>query len=115
EDEYVLVFRGTDDDVFAGVWNDWINNVDQARGQFAPQYLAAMELAVDLIDLTAFSPNNLIATGHSLGGGLASAAAVVAGIPADTFNAAGLHLDTLYERDGNGNPIPDGMGGFEEI
>jgi hypothetical protein len=31
-------------------------------------------------------------TGHSLGGGLASAAAVVTGFPATTFNAAGLDV-----------------------
>lgn len=37
---------------------------------------------------------------HSLGGGLASAASVVSGFPAYTFNAAGLHEHTLYEWDG---------------
>lgn len=36
-----------------------------------------------------------IFTGHSLGGGLASAASVVANLPAITFNAAGLHRNTL--------------------
>lgn len=35
-------------------------------------------------------------TGHSLGGGLSSAAVVAAGIMADTFNAAGLRIETLY-------------------
>lgn len=48
---------------------------------------------------------NLVTTGHSLGGGLASAAAVATGIHADTFNAAGLNKDTLYEHDENGNDI----------
>lgn len=33
-------------------------------------------------------------TGHSLGGGLASAASVASGLPADTFNAAGLAEET---------------------
>ncbi len=35
--------------------------------------------------------------GHSLGGGLASAASVATGIGAQTFNAAGLHSSTLDE------------------
>ncbi|MEI7698984.1 MAG: hypothetical protein WCK86_04250, partial [Planctomycetia bacterium] len=45
-------------------------------------------------------------TGHSLGGGLASAASIAAnefGIPANTFNAAGLHRSTLTMRDRWGN------------
>ena len=37
--------------------------------------------------------------GHSLGGGIASAAAARHGAPATTFNAAGLH-DKTAERDG---------------
>ena len=51
-------------------------------------------------------PGHLITTGHSLGGALASAAAVVGGIRAHTFNAAWLREETLRE--------PDGMGGFRE-
>jgi hypothetical protein len=39
--------------------------------------------------------NNTVFTGHSLGGGLASAASVVSGFRADTFNAAGLLRSTL--------------------
>jgi len=34
-------------------------------------------------------------TGHSLGGGLASAATMAGGLQAETFNAAGLHQNTI--------------------
>jgi hypothetical protein len=43
------------------------------------------------------SPKNLTTNGHSLGGGLASAASVVTGAPGITFNAAGLHTNTLRQ------------------
>ncbi len=38
---------------------------------------------------------NAYIAGHSLGGGLASAASIVSGFHAYTFNAAGLHPDTV--------------------
>jgi hypothetical protein len=116
EDHYVLTFRGTDDDVWAGEWSDWINNIAQGLGRYAPQYTAAMEVAFQLSNNAPGIPiGHLITSGHSLGGSLASAASMAGGIPAHTFNAAGLHLDTLYQRDANGNPIPNGMGGYVEL
>ena len=39
--------------------------------------------------------SNVVFTGHSLGGGLASAAAISQGRTAFTFNAAGLHRNTV--------------------
>jgi len=47
--------------------------------------------------------------GHSLGGGLASAAALVSGRPATTFNAAGLHASTRRSLSGDGRPLHDGV------
>jgi putative lipase involved disintegration of autophagic bodies len=38
---------------------------------------------------------NIHFTGHSLGGGIASAAAIVTGGGATVFNAAGVHANTL--------------------
>jgi hypothetical protein len=46
---------------------------------------------------------DFVTTGHSLGGGLASAAAVAGDIHADTFNAAGL-LETSLSYDLAGQP-----------
>jgi hypothetical protein len=37
----------------------------------------------------------MVITGHSLGGGLASTASVATDIPAVTFNAAGVHANTV--------------------
>jgi putative lipase involved disintegration of autophagic bodies len=39
----------------------------------------------------------LVITGHSLGGGLASAASLATGIRAETFNAAGLNSSTAKQ------------------
>jgi hypothetical protein len=110
EDQYVLTFRGTDDDIWAREWDDWINNIAQGLGRYAPQYKTAMQLAEDLIDLQRFTTANLMTTGQSLGGGLASAAAVASGMQAHIFNAAGLHEDTLYRRLPNGQIELDGQG-----
>jgi hypothetical protein len=115
EDQYVLAFGGTDD-VWAGEWDDWRNNVEQALGRYAPQYATAMRIADALVNATPGIPaGHLVTTGHSLGGGLASAASVVSGIHAYTYNAAGLSESTLYARDAIENPIPDGMGGYTEL
>ncbi|WP_312320499.1 XVIPCD domain-containing protein [Stenotrophomonas sp.] len=54
-------------------------------------YDRAMGLAALLNDRVG---NNFEIAGHSLGGGMASAASAVTGARATTFNAAGLHPDT---------------------
>jgi len=82
-----------------------ITNIWQGLGGFDLQYAKAMELGDKLSKVPALAPT-LMTTGHSLGGGLASAAAVVGGFPADTFNAAGLLESTLLQRDAQGAPIP---------
>jgi hypothetical protein len=71
---------------------DWLNNGRQGSGLESDYYNRAMELAADL-NSSALGGRFEIA-GHSLGGGLASAASAVTGIPATTLNAAGLHADT---------------------
>jgi hypothetical protein len=92
--DYVLAFKGT-----SGL-NDWKNNVTQALGMNSAQYDEAVALATKAKD--AFG-NNLVLTGHSLGGGLASTASVVTDTPAVTFNAAGVNDATLqrFLPDGN--------------
>jgi hypothetical protein len=103
EDQYVLAFGGTDP--LEGT--DWYTDFVQGFGYGAPeQYFAAMLIGDALSRSTAIPRGHLVATGHSLGGGLASAAAVVGDIRADTFNAAWLRKETLLE--------PDGLGGKRE-
>jgi hypothetical protein len=113
EGQYVLAFGGTDDKIWELEFDDWRNNIKQGLGWSAPQYTAAMKIGRAVG--RAVGASRLIVTGHSLGGGLASAAALVAGVRADTFNAAGLHEYTLYERDQNDDPLPNHLGGYVEL
>jgi hypothetical protein len=114
EDQYVLAFAGTDDTfgqlldwLLFGAEGDWKNNFDQGLGRGTPpQYEAAMNIGDGLSKSRGIPAGHLIVTGHSLGGGLATAAAVVGGFRADTFNAAWLRKETLLE--------PDGLGGSRE-
>ncbi len=63
----------------------------QNVGLPSPQYAQAVNLAKQA---QAVYGNNMAITGHSLGGGLASAASMATGVPADSFNAAGIHSDS---------------------
>jgi hypothetical protein len=110
ENHYVLAFAGTD----ATDVNDIIEDIWQGLGWQAVQYPAAMELADSISRVAIFSGSNTTITGHSLGGGLASAASVVAGLPANTYNAAGLHPNTLLARDINGDFVTDINGNYVE-
>ncbi|WP_153558132.1 dockerin type I domain-containing protein [Roseimaritima sediminicola] len=87
--EYTLAFRGTESDDET----DWMENLSQVVGAFSNQYFGAIKMTYILHALKYF--NGLNAAGHSLGGGLASAAALTNAIHADTFNAAGLRKETL--------------------
>jgi len=90
-EQYILVFAGTND------VPDIIVDAYQAFGEVTGQYNYAMEIGFRLSEIQRLSNDNLMVTGHSLGGGLASAASIVGNLPAITFNAAGLHPLTLFE------------------
>lgn len=87
-DEYIVTFAGTK---FTSI-GDWVSNAKQAFGKQAFQY----ELAVGLARLLTNENPDLIFkfTGHSLGGGLATAAAAATGRDAIVFNPAALSPDT---------------------
>lgn len=70
---------------------DFLNNGQQGIGMRSDYYDRAMGLASLLNKQVG---NNFEIAGHSLGGGMASAASAVTGARATTFNAAGLHPDT---------------------
>lgn len=89
ERTFVFAMRGTR--IQDG--GDWLANVQQALGANAAHYREALGLAGSISE-SGFA-NRVSFTGHSLGGGLASAAAIASGRPADTFNAAGLHGATV--------------------
>lgn len=81
------------------------NNFPQSMGLQTDYYDRAMDLAVLLKE----AGLDFDVTGHSLGGGLASAAAAVSGMRAVTWNAAGLHPDTVarFARENGNLPVYD--------
>ena len=81
-DSYVLTFEGTTS------VSDWHNNYQQGSGrQVSAQYENAVSLAAHVRDVLG-EDANITYTGHSLGGGLATATALSDGAEAVTFNAA---------------------------
>ena len=87
-DSYVVSFRGSTDA------SDWKANAQQAIGLPSDQYARALLIGKAL----ARHPDaDVTLTGHSLGGGLASAAALASGRDAATFNAAGLSDATIRQ------------------
>lgn len=84
----VQVFAGTS----PGSLANWWANLTQAFGFTSPQYVEGMDSAIRNY---AKYEGNLSFTGHSLGGGIASASAIVTGGIATTFNPAGVHNNTI--------------------
>lgn len=94
ENLYILTFAGTEN------LKDWITDIRQGIGlddKKRGQYRKATELARKLQHK--IKKENLVITGHSLGGGLASIASATTGCNAYTFNAAGLHPKTLKDQE----------------
>ena len=83
---YVLTFAGTDPASMA----NWTANAKQALGFASTQYEQGIRLA-KAVHSHGLVDGNVLFVGHSLGGGIASAAAFATGGRAITFNAAGLH------------------------
>ncbi|MBO9623379.1 MAG: DUF2974 domain-containing protein [Sphingomonas sp.] len=100
--QYVVSFRGSTDA------SDWKANAQQALGLPSDQYARALMVAKAL---GRHPEANVTITGHSLGGGLASAAALASGRDATTFNAAGLSDATIERaeaiRDTTDAPAPE--------
>lgn len=82
----VIAFRGS-----TPALEDWQNNFAQDANLEARYYRQAVLIGSQIKD---FGGNSQI-VGHSLGGGLASAAQGASGLNASTYNAAGLHPNTV--------------------
>lgn len=83
---YTVGFRGTQSR------EDWVNNARQGLGWPSGHYEKAQAIGEAV---ARSGVENVTLTGHSLGGGLASAAAIVSGRDAHSFNAAGLADATI--------------------
>jgi hypothetical protein len=96
--QYVLAFKGTDPMSIADIQADVGQIANGALGDNSGEYTAAVTIAKQVNDLSEnlrTANSTLTLTGHSLGGGLASYAALVVHLPAYTFNAAGLSPKTI--------------------
>ncbi|UVE64720.1 PAAR-like domain-containing protein [Burkholderia pyrrocinia] len=82
-----VVFQGTDKKSLS----DWKNNIMQGMNKDSAYYSRAVSIGKAL----AKSGADVNIVGHSLGGGMASAASRTSGIAATTFNSAGLNPLTV--------------------
>lgn len=88
-----VVFRGTR--MEEGV--DWKNNFQQGVNMQSKYYKQSVQIG----NAVQRSPTPVDIVGHSLGGGLASSASRASGKPGWTFNAAGLHKETVRKYGGS--------------
>lgn len=89
---YVMSYRGTETGAGKGTKaSDVGTDVLQAVGFNTSAYERGNEAA----SLAALSGQSVELTGHSKGGGQAAAGSAMSGLPATTFNAAGVHPRTL--------------------
>ncbi len=83
---YYLAFRGTELKDFRDIMTDGRQGVGLSDSQYQQAFLLA-----ERVKATLGPGDRLILTGHSLGGGLASYAAIRLGLEAIVFNPASVH------------------------
>lgn len=104
---YVVAYRGSELGSQRSEIMDWVNNGQQGVGLDSAQYSSAIELAKRAEQV--FGDGNVALTGHSLGGGLASAASLATGASAVTFNSSGLSNETLESLGFSPNAVRDSV------
>ncbi|WP_174990831.1 DUF2974 domain-containing protein [Pandoraea anapnoica] len=93
-ERYLAADRGTEMGITGRALVDWMHNLRQALGLRSKQYEEAINWGKSLA--LHYPPRQLVFTGHSLGGGLASAqTSVVRQSTAVTFDTAGLNTRTV--------------------
>lgn len=98
-----IVFQGTNP--LSG--DDWSNNLAQGINNESAYYKQSVSIGQKLKEVGA----HMQIAGHSLGGGLASAASRASGLPATTFNAAGLNPNTVARY--GGTPKPSAIAAYQ--
>lgn len=98
----VVVFQGTN----PASWSDWDNNAKQGTGGESAYYKQAVAIGQKL----AATGADVTIAGHSLGGGMGSAASMASGLPANTFNSAGLGAGTVAKY--GGTPVASSIQAF---
>src|SRR5262249_38690475 len=88
---YIIAYRGTE----PASYTDWLTDLKQALGFKSTQYANAIEIAGKYKEIAVTQKVKVELVGHSLGGGLATAAAIVTDLPATTFNPAGVAAETI--------------------
>lgn len=94
----IVAFRGS-----TPAGEDWTNNFHQDANMDAPYYRNAVQIGNKLAD----TGTDARLVGHSLGGGLASAAQGGSGLLASTYNSAGLNSDTVSNYSENEHKAAD--------
>lgn len=85
--QVVLAFAGTND------MKDCMTDLRESFGLWDKQYQEAIELSQSVYQCFG---DRLVITGHSLGGSLATVAALATGTMAVTFNSAGVSKNSLH-------------------
>ncbi len=98
--KYVVAFRGS-----TTAEDDWTNNMRQGANQDSSYYRQAVKIGQEIQG--SGEGDNVHLAGHSLGGGLASAASGAGGLLASTFNSAGLNSHTVARYTGNPDAVAD--------
>lgn len=89
-DKYFLAYRGTES------LKDVKADLDGSMGEVNLQFERARDLSETLYKKIPVN-SKMVITGHSLGGELASISALATGVPAYTYNSAGLHPKIIQE------------------
>lgn len=87
DNRVIVSFAGS-----GGQVGDWVNNFSQAGGNTPAQYRTAVSLAREYGQKYG---DNVVLTGHSLGGGLASYASLQTGLRATAINSSALSPNNL--------------------
>ena len=94
EETIIVSFRGTNPSLFSvDHVLDMVTNIDQTY-MVSFQYRQAIEYANQVKEDNPES--NIVLTGHSLGGGLASYAGIMTGTPSVVFNASGPQWPSIW-------------------